>query len=269
MWVVRPARGDKASQRRWVATKDLQPGDRISYFVGPWDTDKSYAAGYLSGFFDGEGWVNTRMGDGKKGSVVGFGQNEGTIRDYVLDLLRDKGFSFGSTPAGKKCVKHWIKNGDALRFLGTIRPLRLLEKASEMWEGRRTWGRNNHPATVISVEKIGVKPVVAINTSTHTFIAEGMLSHNCDYEQLEMRLMAHFSGDAKMIQAIIDGKDLHCFTTAEMEGIPYDDVFAAKKVKNKADLSIYQPTCSSSGRTPRAPASASSTASVAPSSHAS
>jgi DNA polymerase-1 len=50
-----------------------------------------------------------------------------------------------------------------------------------------------------------------------------------DYEQLEMRLMAHFSGDPKMIQTIIDGKDLHSFTTAEMEGIPYDDVAAAKK----------------------------------------
>jgi DNA polymerase-1 len=51
----------------------------------------------------------------------------------------------------------------------------------------------------------------------------------CDYEQLEMRLMAHFSRDPKMIQAILDGKDLHSFTTAEMEGIPYDDVAKAKK----------------------------------------
>jgi DNA polymerase-1 len=57
----------------------------------------------------------------------------------------------------------------------------------------------------------------------------------CDYEQLEMRLMAHFSGDPKMIQAILDGKDLHSFTTAEMEGIAYDDVVRAKK-KDKKDL---------------------------------
>lgn len=56
-----------------------------------------------------------------------------------------------------------------------------------------------------------------------------------DYEQLEMRLMAHFSGDEKMIDAIRRGMDLHCFTTAEMEGIPYDDVLAAKKCK-KEDL---------------------------------
>ncbi len=50
-----------------------------------------------------------------------------------------------------------------------------------------------------------------------------------DYEQLEMRLMAHFSGDEKMIQAILNGIDLHCLTVAEMYGIPYDEVMAAKK----------------------------------------
>jgi DNA polymerase I-like protein with 3'-5' exonuclease and polymerase domains len=52
-----------------------------------------------------------------------------------------------------------------------------------------------------------------------------------DYEQLEMRLMAHFSGDEKMIGAIRDGTDLHCLTVAEMYGIPYDDVIKAKKAE--------------------------------------
>lgn len=54
-----------------------------------------------------------------------------------------------------------------------------------------------------------------------------------DYEQLEMRVMAHFSRDQKMIQAIIDGTDLHCLTVAEMYGIPYDDVKAAKKAESQ------------------------------------
>jgi DNA polymerase-1 len=61
-----------------------------------------------------------------------------------------------------------------------------------------------------------------------------------DYEQLEMRLMAHFSGDPKMIDAIQKGMDLHCFTTAEIEGIPYEEVLAAKKVKKKEDLTTRQ-----------------------------
>ena len=63
-----------------------------------------------------------------------------------------------------------------------------------------------------------------------------------DYEQLEMRLMAHFSGDQKMIKAIFDGLDLHCFTTAEMELIPYEEIADAKKQekKDKASLSPRQ-----------------------------
>lgn len=52
-----------------------------------------------------------------------------------------------------------------------------------------------------------------------------------DYSQLEMRLMAHFSGDEKMIKAIHDGVDLHCLTVSEMHGIPYDEVMAAVKAE--------------------------------------
>lgn len=52
-----------------------------------------------------------------------------------------------------------------------------------------------------------------------------------DYQQMEMRLMACFSGDEKMINAINSGEDIHCRTVAEMEGIPYDVVNSAKKAE--------------------------------------
>jgi DNA polymerase I-like protein with 3'-5' exonuclease and polymerase domains len=63
----------------------------------------------------------------------------------------------------------------------------------------------------------------------------GMILIVADYEQLEMRLMAHFSGDEKMIGAIRDGKDLHCLTVAETYGIPYDEVMAAKKAEKQVN----------------------------------
>lgn len=53
-----------------------------------------------------------------------------------------------------------------------------------------------------------------------------------DYDQLEMKLMAHFSSDPRMVEAIASGKDLHCVTVALMFGEDYDQVFAAKKAKN-------------------------------------
>jgi DNA polymerase-1 len=52
-----------------------------------------------------------------------------------------------------------------------------------------------------------------------------------DYDQLEMKLMAHFSGDPRMVEAIAGGKDLHCVTVALMFGENYDEVYAAKKTK--------------------------------------
>lgn len=57
-----------------------------------------------------------------------------------------------------------------------------------------------------------------------------------DYEQLEMRIMAHFSQDPKMINAINNGLDLHCYTVSLMYGVSYDEVIAAvikKKAKHK------------------------------------
>lgn len=52
-----------------------------------------------------------------------------------------------------------------------------------------------------------------------------------DYDQLEMKLMAHFSGDQRMVEAIASGKDLHCVTVSLMFGENYDDVIKAKKAK--------------------------------------
>lgn len=64
-----------------------------------------------------------------------------------------------------------------------------------------------------------------------------------DYAQLEMRLMAHFSGDEKMIDAINKGIDLHCLTVSEMHNIPYDEVIGAVKAeklqKKNADKKEY------------------------------
>ncbi len=61
-----------------------------------------------------------------------------------------------------------------------------------------------------------------------------------DYAQLEMRLMAHFSGDEKMIKAIWDGVDLHCLTVSEMHGIPYDEVMAAVKAEKASKKNVSE-----------------------------
>jgi DNA polymerase-1 len=57
------------------------------------------------------------------------------------------------------------------------------------------------------------------------FIApEGFLVMACDYSQIELRIMAHLSGDPGLLKAFHDGVDIHQATAGEVFAIPYDKV---------------------------------------------
>jgi DNA polymerase-1 len=45
-----------------------------------------------------------------------------------------------------------------------------------------------------------------------------------DYSQIEMRIMAHLSGDAGLIEAFASGEDLHSFVAAQAFGLPVAEV---------------------------------------------
>lgn len=45
-----------------------------------------------------------------------------------------------------------------------------------------------------------------------------------DYSQIELRLMAHMSGDEAMIEAFNEGEDFHRSTAAKLFGVPFDEV---------------------------------------------
>jgi DNA polymerase-1 len=45
-----------------------------------------------------------------------------------------------------------------------------------------------------------------------------------DYSQIEMRIMAHLSGDAGLIEAFTTGEDLHTFVASRAFGVPVDQV---------------------------------------------
>jgi DNA polymerase-1 len=67
------------------------------------------------------------------------------------------------------------------------------------------------------------------------FIAEpGQLLCSIDYSQIELRLMAHFSGDAKLVEAFRSGKDIHQATAAEVFGLALDAVSSEQRRAAKA-----------------------------------
>lgn len=55
-----------------------------------------------------------------------------------------------------------------------------------------------------------------------------------DYSQIEMRIMAHLSGDAGLIAAFRSGEDLHNFVGSRVFGVPTDAVTPAMRSKIKA-----------------------------------
>lgn len=47
---------------------------------------------------------------------------------------------------------------------------------------------------------------------------------DADYSQIELRVLAHFSGDEKLIQAYRDNQDIHALTASQVFGVPMDEV---------------------------------------------
>jgi DNA polymerase-1 len=54
-----------------------------------------------------------------------------------------------------------------------------------------------------------------------------------DYSQMELRILAEFSGDQNMLKAFVEGKDLHSFTASLVFGIPYEDVVDIQRRRAK------------------------------------
>ena len=55
-----------------------------------------------------------------------------------------------------------------------------------------------------------------------------------DYSQIELRILAHMSGDATLIDAFRSGQDVHARTAAEVFGVPLDAVTGEQRRRAKA-----------------------------------
>lgn len=67
------------------------------------------------------------------------------------------------------------------------------------------------------------------------FIAPaGSVLVDADYSQIELRLLAHLSGDEAMCEAFTLGQDIHARTAAEVYGVPLDEVTPQMRSSAKA-----------------------------------
>ena len=67
------------------------------------------------------------------------------------------------------------------------------------------------------------------------FIARpGWVLVDADYSQIELRVLAHISGDPTMIHAFKEDQDIHARTAAEVYGVPLDEVTSQMRSASKA-----------------------------------
>ena len=81
---------------------------------------------------------------------------------------------------------------------------------------------------------------IPIRTATGRLIRQAFIAPKgrvilaADYSQIELRLMAHFSGDANLTRAFNEGLDIHTATAAEVLGKAVEDVTATERRNAKA-----------------------------------
>ena len=63
---------------------------------------------------------------------------------------------------------------------------------------------------------------------------EGWVLLDADYSQIELRLMAHFSGDAALVEAFRTGQDVHARTASEIFDVPLSQVTPTLRSRAKA-----------------------------------
>jgi hypothetical protein len=180
-WLVRAQK----NQVVWKTTEDLKEGDLIVRFGDIWqDSTSPVQESYLAGLMDGEGHLSK---DGR----IQFTQKPGLVMDEAARLLDVLGFGYGRTIptreskyvlAHQLCVRGGIR--EAMRFLCQVPTIRLRAQRPDFWVGHQITPKNRYvdeESSVTRVEEVtfvGETEVVAMRTSTGTFLAEGLFSHN-------------------------------------------------------------------------------------------
>lgn len=172
-WLVH--RGAEGGNLVWRRSDALRPGWRIKKITEVVNPRTDFDAGWLSGILDGEGWSSKTLANSFK---VGFAQKPGPVLERAVEIVGGV-MSVHDSVAGRDVHNVTCRGSyGSLVVLQAFRPMRLLAKQS--W-----WGcslpQEHHEDVIVSVEEVGLIPVVSLKTTTHTFVAEGFASHNSDH----------------------------------------------------------------------------------------
>ena len=80
-----------------------------------------------------------------------------------------------------------------------------------------------------NLQNIPVRTAAGRRVREAFIAAPGHVIVSADYSQIELRIMAHLSGDENLCQAFLTGEDIHRATAAEVFGVPLDQVSSEQR----------------------------------------
>lgn len=182
---------------KWQETQNLtthklhvNQNTKVARVLPEWEEELSKEAGWLAGMYDGEGTLYARKTTGGNCTQLSISQcpvhNPDTVQ--LLEEVHNKfgyGFTTG-TKTGRNCKQWRIPKGQGkvAKFLGSIRPQRLLSKFRPELLGTLTTQYEEPLDSVISVVSRGIGEYVEIEIDAATMVVEGYPHHNC-YEHNE------------------------------------------------------------------------------------
>ncbi len=161
-------------------------------------------------------------------------------------------------PAGKKTKTGWSTNADVLEKLRDKHPIvnaileyRMLTKLKSTYadgllkviepDGRI---RTRFMMTVTdtgrlssrepNLQNIPIRKELGSQIREMFVAAPGNVLVDADYSQIELRLLAHISGDENMIAAFRSGEDIHAVTASQVFGVPLEQVTKLQRSHAKA-----------------------------------
>ncbi len=161
-------------------------------------------------------------------------------------------------PSGKKTRTGWSTNADVLEKLRGKHPIvedvldyRMLTKLKSTYadgllkvisaDGRihtsfqmTVTATGRLSSTEPNLQNIPVRRKLGAQIRNMFVAAPGMCLVDADYSQIELRLLAHISGDETMKNAFSCGEDFHTVTASNVFGVPLDEVTPTLRSRAKA-----------------------------------
>ena len=161
-------------------------------------------------------------------------------------------------PAGKKTKTGWSTNADVLEKLRDKHPIvnmimdyRMLTKLKSTYadgllkligaDGRlhtsfqmTATATGRLSSTEPNLQNIPIRKELGARIRKMFIAPQGKLLVDADYSQIELRLLAHISGDRHMQEAFLEGDDIHRVTASQVFSVPLSEVTTLQRSRAKA-----------------------------------